>query len=62
MLFIGLAIGLAIPWMVWLDMQVRDEFEGRIWDVPSRVYARPLSIYNEKPISRDALLIELKCL
>ena len=60
MLFIGLAIGIAIPWTVWLDLQVRDEFEGRIWDVPSRVYARPLSIYNDKPISRDALLAELK--
>jgi penicillin-binding protein 1B len=59
MLLVGLAIGLAIPWTIWLDLQVRDEFEGRLWDVPSRVYARPLSIYNDKPMSRDTLLAEL---
>jgi penicillin-binding protein 1B len=60
MLLVGLGIGLGVPWVVWLDIQVRDEFEGRIWDVPSRVYARPLSLYTGKPISKDSLLIELK--
>ena len=60
MLLVGLGIGLSVPWVIWLDIQVRDEFEGRVWDVPSRVYARPLSLYSGKPISRDALLLELK--
>ena len=60
MLLIGLGIGVGVPWAVWLDMQVRDEFEGRIWDLPSRVYARPLSLYSGMSISRDALLTELK--
>ena len=60
MLFVGLGIGLSAPWVIWLDIQVRDEFEGRVWDVPSRVYARALSLYNGKPISREALLLELK--
>jgi len=60
MLLVGLGIGLGVPWVVWLDMQIRDEFEGRIWDVPSRVYARPLSLYTGKAQSRDSLLIELK--
>jgi len=60
MLLAGLCTGLAVPWVVWLDMQVRDEFEGRIWDVPSRVYARPLSLYNGKAISKNSLLLELK--
>jgi len=60
MLFIGLGIGVGVPWVVWLDMQVRDEFEGRIWDLPSRVYARPLSLYSGLSISREALLTELK--
>lgn len=60
MLLVGLGIGLAIPWTVWLDIQVRGEFEGRIWDVPSRVYARPLSLYTGKPISRETMLLELK--
>jgi penicillin-binding protein 1B len=60
MLLVGLGIGLGVPWVIWLDMQVRDEFEGRIWDVPSRVYARPLSLYSGKSISKESLLVELK--
>ncbi len=60
MLLAGLGIGLGVPWLVWLDLQVRDEFEGRIWDIPSRVYARPLSLYSGKSISRESLLLELK--
>ena len=60
MLFVGLAIGLSVPWVIWLDLQVRDEFEGRVWDVPSRVYARPLSLYSGKSISKESLLLELK--
>ena len=60
MLLVGLLIGLGVPWTIWLDFQVRDEFEGRIWDVPSRVYARPLSLYSGKSISKETLLLELK--
>ena len=51
MLFLGVAIGLGVPWVVWLDIQVRSEFDGRKWDLPSRVYARPLSLYEGKPLS-----------
>ena len=60
MLLLGLGIGLGVPWVIWLDIQVRDEFEGRVWDVPSRVYARPLSLYRGKPVSKRSLLLELK--
>jgi len=60
MLLVGLGIGLGVPWVIWLDMQVRDEFEGRIWDVPSRVYARPLSLYTGKALSKESLLAELR--
>lgn len=60
MLFLGVAIGLGVPWVVWLDIQVRSEFDGRKWDLPSRVYARPLSLYEGKPLSKRSLLAELK--
>jgi len=60
MLLLGLGIGIGAPWVVWLDMQVRGEFEGRVWDIPSRVYARPLSLYSGKPISKNTLQLELK--
>jgi len=59
MLLIGIGIGLGAPWVIWLDVQIRGEFEGRKWDVPSRVYARSLSLYTGKPISRQSLLLEL---
>jgi len=60
MLLLGLAIGLGVPWVVWLDIQVRSEFDDRKWDLPSRVYARPLSLYEGKAISKQSLLAELK--
>ncbi len=60
MLLLGLGIGLGVPWVVWLDVQVRGEFDGRKWDLPSRVYARPLSLYEGKAISQNSLLAELK--
>jgi penicillin-binding protein 1B len=55
----GLAIGLTAPWLAWLDYQVTSEFEGRKWDLPSRVYARPLSLYAGREISAAGLVEEL---
>ncbi len=59
MLLTGLAIGLGVPWVVYLDMQVQQEFDGRKWDLPSRVFARPLSLYDGAAISTQSLLKEL---
>ena len=60
MLLLGLVIGLGVPWVIWLDFEVRSEFDGRKWDLPSRVYARPLSLYEGLAISKQSLLTELK--
>ena len=60
MLLLGLGIGLGVPWVVWLDVQVRSEFDGRKWDLPSRVFARPLSLYEGRPLSKQSLLAELE--
>lgn len=60
LLLLGLCIGLSLPWIIWLDVQIRNEFDGRKWDIPSRVYARPLSLYPSKLISKQSLLLELK--
>jgi penicillin-binding protein 1B len=32
-------------YVVYLDVQVRQSFEGRLWSLPSQVYARPLELY-----------------
>jgi penicillin-binding protein 1B len=55
----GFALGLTAPWLAWLDYQVTSEFEGRKWDLPSRVYARPLSLYAGREISAAGLVEEL---
>ncbi|WP_368502311.1 penicillin-binding protein 1B [Marinobacter sp. 1_MG-2023] len=55
------AIGLVLlaGWMVYLDAVVTDRFEGRRFEVPSRVYARPLELYNGAGVSSGALEREL---
>jgi penicillin-binding protein 1B len=59
LLVAGLVTGLMLPWLLWLDQLVTTEFEGRKWDLPSRVFARPLSIYRGLQISPGALRAEL---
>ena len=39
---LGLFLGLALPYVWYLDKQVRNEFAQLQWQVPTRVYARPL--------------------
>lgn len=56
------AVGLVLLacWMVYLDAVVTSRFEGRRFEVPSRVYARPLELYNGAGVSSGALERELK--
>ncbi len=56
----GLLTGLFVPWLVWLDHLVTREFEGRKWDLPSRVFARPLSLYEGLELTAEALQRELR--
>lgn len=55
-------IGLVLlaGWTVYLDAVVTSRFEGRRFEVPSRVYARPLELYDGAGISADALQRELE--
>ena len=55
----GIVIGALVPWLLWLNYVVTTEFEGRKWDLPSRVYARPLSLYPGLSISKAAFETEL---
>ena len=52
-----LALGL---YVARLDQVVREEFEGRRWDVPARVYALPTELYVGMGLSLDDLEQELK--
>jgi len=46
----------------YLDHHIRQQFEGKRWAVPAKVYARPLELYAGSPISIDELKIELRSL
>ncbi len=46
-------------WMVYLDAVVTSRFEGRRFEVPSRVYARPLELYNGASVTVEGLRQEL---
>ena len=60
LLVMGIGFGLLIPWTIYLDHVVRTEFEGRKWDLPSRVYARPLEFYPGLSITAQMLSTELR--
>jgi len=51
-----------IAYLAYLDIKIIEKFEGRIWQLPARVYARPLELYEGMPISNEKLLLELQML
>ncbi len=56
-LLVFLVIGLA--YLAYLDVRIISKFEGRIWQLPARVYARPLELYEGMNLKPEQLLIEL---
>ena len=56
---LGLAIGFLGPYVWVLDRRVQAEFGRLQWQVPTRVYARPLELSRGLPQSPDALELEL---
>ncbi len=57
----GLALMLA-AYVFYLDINVREQFEGKRWAVPASVYARPLELYPGVRLTRQQLLDELQAL
>ncbi len=49
-------------YLVYLDYVVRDQFEGRRFALPARVYARPLELFVGKKLEPQQLETELKLL
>ena len=56
---LGLLVGLGIPYVWYLDKQVRTEFAHLQWQVPTRVYARPLVLRDGVRLTPEALELEL---
>lgn len=57
---LGLFAGVGGCWIYAISTQVVVHFEQRRWDVPSRVYARPLTIYTSMPLTTILLTAELE--
>ena len=57
MLLISLVVFLG--YLFYLDQRITQRFEGRIWQLPAHVYARPLELYVGKSISKEQIMFEL---
>jgi penicillin-binding protein 1B len=57
---LGALVGFGIPYLVRLDQLVSQSFAELRFDIPSRVYARPLRLAPKQPLSDEALLLELE--
>lgn len=42
-----------------LNQQVKQRFSGRLWELPARIYARPLELYLGMPLDPERLVQEL---
>ena len=58
-LFISLLMTI---WTIYLDIQVRNKFEGKKWALPARVYAQPLELYQGLSLTPAIFEEELKAL
>jgi penicillin-binding protein 1B len=59
-LALGVCLGFLGPYLVYLDSQIRSRFDDLSWDLPSRVYARPLELKVGTPLSAESLVLELE--
>ena len=46
-------------YVLLLDTRIRNEFEGKKWNIPALVYAQPIEIYLGQSISRNQLIHQL---
>jgi penicillin-binding protein 1B len=61
LLLIGMVGGVLGAGYVWqLDKEIRAQFEGKRWALPTRVYARPLEIYAGARLNADQFADELE--
>lgn len=49
-------------WAIYLDKIVREKFDGKKWSLPSRVYSRPLELYEGLPITPSLYEQEMEAL
>ncbi len=58
-IFVSGCLLLAGSYILRLDRQITSKFEGKRWELPARIYARPLELYVGKTMPVGALKREL---
>ena len=58
-IFTTVCLFLATSYILKLDRQITSKFEGKRWELPARIYARPLELYVGKTMHVAALKREL---
>ncbi len=56
---LALALGFLIPYTMYLNQQVSQRFGELRWQIPTRVYARPLVLFSGKALDAATLKTEL---
>lgn len=59
---LGALLVVAALWVFYLDMRVREKFDGKKWTLPARVYAQPLELYESLTLTPALLERELDAL
>lgn len=49
-------IAVLVLWCVWIDYEIRRDFQALQWALPARLYARPLELYTGAPVSQRKLI------
>lgn len=60
LLAIGLVIGIGLPYLWYLDKQVREQFAQLNWQMPTKVYARPLVLASGARLDGSSFELELQ--
>ncbi len=58
----GVALLLLAAVLVYLDIRILATFNERMWELPAKVFARPLELYAGAPLSAENLAYELEIL
>ena len=57
---VGVVSVLVIASIAYFDHIVTGEFKQRLWSVPAKIYAAPIELYADAPLSAEELELELK--
>ncbi len=52
-------LAVALVWVFYIDHSLRKKFDGKKWEIPARVYSRPLELYESASLGPEGFAFEL---